>query len=183
MEDTEIIALFFSRSERAIYETKQRYGAYLMGIANNLLHNQQDSEEVVSDCYLRAWNSIPPTKPNVLRHFLSHITRNLAIDRLKYRHAESRNSDLLEELKECFTNGDDATHQAVEEKELGESLNHFLSTLEREECALFLARYYDGESIKAMAKHYALTERQVKYRLALCRSKCKEFFMREGITL
>ncbi len=186
MEDADIIALFNSRSEAAIHETQRKYGDYLKRIADNLLHCPEDTEEVLSDSYLRAWNAIPPARPAVLRHFLSRITRNLAIDRLKYRSAGSRSAstvELLDELGQCIGKNDDTPQLALETQELAESLNRFLSTLSQSDCALFLSRYYEGESVKEAARRYGLTERQGKYRLSLCRRKCKKFLMEEGYTL
>lgn len=37
MEDTQIVALYISRSEGAISETEKKYGSYLKTIAGNLL--------------------------------------------------------------------------------------------------------------------------------------------------
>ena len=88
MEDSQIVQLYFRRSEDAISQTQRKYGAYLQEIAYNILRSQEDSEEVVGDTYLAAWNAIPPEKPRVLRHFLSRITRNLSFDRLDYHHAQ-----------------------------------------------------------------------------------------------
>ena len=82
MEDSEIIDLFFQRSEAAIENTAQKYGSYLNSIAYRILNSPEDSEEVVDDTYLRTWNAIPPTRPNVFKHFLTRITRNLSFDRL-----------------------------------------------------------------------------------------------------
>ena len=87
MDDTQIIGLYFSRSESAIAETAKKYGAYLNQVAYNILRCREDTEEIVEDTYLAAWNAIPPTKPNVLKHFLSRITRNLAFTRLDYNTA------------------------------------------------------------------------------------------------
>ena len=59
MEDNAIVELYFARSEQAIRETEQKYGAYLNTIAANILHLPEDAEETVSDTYLAAWNAIP----------------------------------------------------------------------------------------------------------------------------
>lgn len=49
MQDNEIIALFFSRSERAIEELGRKYGCVCKKIALNILNNAQDTEDCVSD--------------------------------------------------------------------------------------------------------------------------------------
>jgi len=41
----------------------------------------EDSDECVSDTWLRAWNTMPPQRPDILRAFFAKITRNLALDR------------------------------------------------------------------------------------------------------
>ena len=95
MDDQTILALFRERSESAIDETQRHYGAYLLAIASNILGSPEDAEEVVDDTYWRAWSSIPHAAPRSLKHYLSRITRNLALDRLAYRRAEKRNAEAI----------------------------------------------------------------------------------------
>ena len=54
LEDTQIVALYISRSEGAISETERKYGSYLKTIAGNLLPSTEDAEEIVNDVYLAA---------------------------------------------------------------------------------------------------------------------------------
>ena len=77
MEDNQIINLYFDRSEQAIRETDTKYGVYCYSIAYNILTNQEDAEESVSDTYLSAWNSMPPRRPPALAAFLGKISRNI----------------------------------------------------------------------------------------------------------
>ena len=84
MEDTQIVALFFARSEEAISETSKKYGRYLKTIAGNVLPSSEDVEEILNDVYLAAWNSIPPNRPPVLKYYLSRIVRNLSFKRIEY---------------------------------------------------------------------------------------------------
>lgn len=53
MEDTQILDLYFRRSEQAIQEADAKYGGYCYKIAYGILANREDSEESVSDTYLR----------------------------------------------------------------------------------------------------------------------------------
>lgn len=66
MQDEKIVALYWERDESAIQATEEKYGAYLMKIAYNILADLEDSKESVNDAYLGAWNSMPPNKPSVL---------------------------------------------------------------------------------------------------------------------
>ena len=70
MQDEKIIELYFERDERAISETDEKYGPYCRKIAYNLLYDEFDSEECVNDTYMKAWSSIPPTRPGIFSAFL-----------------------------------------------------------------------------------------------------------------
>ena len=75
MEDGKILDLYFDRDEQALAETQAKYGSYCFTVANGILGCAEDAEEVVSDTWLRAWDSIPPQRPVFLRLFLGKITR------------------------------------------------------------------------------------------------------------
>lgn len=78
MKDDDIIKLYWDRNEQAIRETQARYGFTCFRVAQNILKSREDCEECVNETWLRAWNGIPPAKPNNLKQFLITITRNLA---------------------------------------------------------------------------------------------------------
>lgn len=182
MKDTEIIELFFERKENAIAETANKYGAYLTTIALNILKNRDDADEIVNDTYKSAWDSIPPENPNVLRHYLSRITRNLSFKRLEYNSAKKRsNNELvtLDELEECIP--DRLTvEDEVDAKMLGTVINNFLSTLSKDDVTVFVLRYFYVLSIKEIAKQCNLSERIVKYRLSRLRERLRNTLKKEG---
>ena len=72
----------------------------------NILHSAEDTEECVNDTWFRAWNTMPPEKPNRLAVFFGRITRNLAIDRFRSDMSKKRGggqiSLCLDELAECI---------------------------------------------------------------------------------
>ncbi len=186
MEDTEIIKLYFARQEAAVTETSKKYGAYLNQVADHILRSREDTEEVVSDTYLAAWNAIPPQRPRVLRHFLSRITRNLALDRLDYLTAGRRNRNmnvLLSELEACLPDQHSNPETILETKELGAAINRFLGTQSKADCALFLHRYYHSMTVAELMKTYGLSEGTVKYRLSCLRRRLKKHLSQEGIVV
>lgn len=61
MNDSQIVALFLNRDQRAIEETAAKYGKYCYAIAYNILQNHEDAQEAVSDTYLGAWAPFRPT--------------------------------------------------------------------------------------------------------------------------
>ncbi len=184
MEDTEILALYFSRSELAITETAKKYGAYIQKIAFNILHSHEDSEEVAEDVYMAAWGTIPPQKPAVFKHFLARIARNLSFDKLDYLTAKRRDPHLillLSELDACIPDPRANVEQHLERKRTGQILNQFLSTLGKDDCAIFLCRYFYCMTIQQVAQKYNLPERTVKYRLSRLRQKLRKSLEKEDI--
>ena len=60
MEDSKIIELLFARSEDGIKHMDDTYGRRLFVLADNIVKNDEDAEESVSDTYMKAWDTIPP---------------------------------------------------------------------------------------------------------------------------
>lgn len=183
MEDSRIIDLYFHRDPEAIAATEEKYGAYCLSVAENILQNAEDAEECVGDTYLRAWNAIPPQKPRVLKLFLAGITRNLAIDRYHAKNAEKRGggevSAVLHELSECIAAKSDVAAD-YEGRELGESINKFIKTLPERDGNIFLRRYFFTEPIAVIAEKYGLKENNVMVILSRTRKKLKSHLIKEG---
>lgn len=83
MDDKQIINLFFRRDEDAIKVVDEKYGSKLNALAANILQSREDGLECVNDTYMKAWNSIPPARPEYLFAFLAASARNIAIDMIR----------------------------------------------------------------------------------------------------
>ena len=90
MNDEQIVELYWQRDESAVTVTQEKFNAYLLKIAYNILNNHEDSEESVNDTYLAAWNSIPPQKPSVLSTYLGKLARRISISLFRVRNADKR---------------------------------------------------------------------------------------------
>ena len=105
MTDEEIISLFWHRNEDAIAETDVLYGRRLRRLSVGILQNAEDSEEVVSDTYLKTWNAIPKARPRYFYAYLAAICRNLSLNLLDWNRAAKRNPKLIAlttELEQCI---------------------------------------------------------------------------------
>lgn len=131
-EDTQIVQFYWDRDERAIPATADKYGNYCTSIAKNILGNPEDAEECVNDTYMRAWNSMPPHRPNVLSIFLGKITRNVSLNRYKQNPADKRGGGevpaVLEEIAELVSDTDSVSNLA---SRFGMTENHVSVTLNR----------------------------------------------------
>ena len=183
MKDHEIIALFFERSERAITELINKYGAAIKNVASNILKDAQDAEEAVSDTYLTVWNRIPPTRPKYLGAYSCRIARNLSLKRFYANTAEKRNSyyDVaLDELEETIPalSSVESTYDA---KELTGYLNQFLKDLSKEDRYLFLRRYWYGDKVSDIAENLNITPHKASVRLFRLRQKLQDYLKKEGM--
>lgn len=184
MDDTRIIDLLFARAESAIDALAKRFGSRLHAIAMNILCSSRDAEECVNDTYLVLWNTIPPERPDPLCAYTYRVGRNIALKKLRSNTAQIRNSayDLsLDELAGCIP--DDRLWETLDAKELGRCIDRFLDTLPKENRAIFLRRYWFGDSVKQIAKYTALKEGTVSVRLSRIRSALKDYLYKEGYSL
>lgn len=185
MDDRSIVALYLARDEAAIAATQEAYGAYCHSIAARVL-STEDAAECVNDTWLRAWNAIPPHRPERLGPFLGKITRRLAIDRLRYQTAARRGGNAtaaaLDELQDCIPASDD-TARVVEDAALSEALSRFVAQLPRDTARMFLRRYWYLWSVADIAEAFGCSESVVKTRLFRTRKSLRTFLEKEDITL
>jgi len=183
MLDEEIIALYFAREEEALLRTDEKYRPYCGSIAYAILHDTQDRDEVLSDTWLAAWNSIPPQMPQVLRLFLARITRTLSFNRYAASHAKKRGGGqmeaVLEELRECAAGTTDVESDAIAHQ-LEESIRAFIDTLPPRDGSIFLRRYFYVESVSDIAKRYSLSPTHVSVILNRTRKKLRAQLIKEG---
>ena len=184
MDDKAILDLYWSRSEKAISETDDKYGAYCFTIANNILNNREDSEESVNDTYMAAWNSMPPKRPAILSAFLGKMTRYISLDHWKKRSRLKRGGgemDLcLEELGECVS-GQESTEDKLIRRETIDALNRFLDTLSETERKIFLCRYWYLEPVKDIAERFGFTPNRTTVMLRRTRQKLNACLAKEGL--
>ena len=186
MDDKQILDLYWARSERAISETADKYGRYCHSIARNILHSIEDSEECVNETWLKAWETIPPKRPDRFPVFLGKITRNLSLNRYKRYTAEKRGGGqtalALHELQECVPAGD-CVEEIVDDMALAEVLNHFLASLSEEPRKIFMRLYWYLSSVKEIAEDFSMGESKVKMSLLRSRNQLRKLLEKEGITL
>ena len=181
MDEMEIVRLFLSRDENALAEAEKQYGKLCYYIANNILGSPLDAQECVNDTLLRAWNSIPPSKPKKLGAYLSKIARNLAIDKYNREKSQKRGEGLeplaLEELEGCLSDNSSFVDEAI----LKECINSFLRSLSKEKRIVFVQRYFYNAKISDIAKNNQLTENNVKVKLLRMRKAFEEHVRKYGL--
>ena len=184
MDDESIIELFFERSEKAIDETAEKYGALCSKIAVNILGDSGESEEAVNDTWLRAWDTIPPTKPKSLGAYLSVLTRNISLDRYRKKKAAKRIDDTLvstlDEVAQMLP-AEMNIERRTEQRQLIERINLFLKKLPKGQRIIFVRRYFYLDSIKEISQRYGYTESNITVTLTRIRKKLAAFLEKEDL--
>ena len=186
LTDEKIIDLYWERNERAIDETDFKYKKYLFVIAYNILKDELDCEECLNDTYLGAWNAMPPSRPNVLKAFLTTITRRIAIKRY---HSNMRQNVIPSEMTvslselEDFVAGDGDVGADFDAERLGHIISDFVRSLSERRQFIFISRYYFADPIDTIASDLSLSRSMVNKELAAIRSALKEKLESEGYSI
>ena len=165
MNDEEIIKLFEARDENGISAAGERYGKLLRSVARGILRSEQDAEECESEALLRAWNSIPPARPERLCAYLCRIARRLALDRYDYNNADKRRAETL----------------PIEE--LAEYIDGFLRGQDKTTRVIFMRRFWFGDTTAGIAERLHVSESMVKSRISRTLKKLREYLRKEGYDL
>ena len=185
MDDEKIVELYWERDEKAIEETDFKYKKYLFSIAYNVIHDMHDSEECLNDTYLGAWNAMPPSRPNVLKAFLTTITRRIAIKRY---HGNMRQNVIPSEMTvslselEDFIASDDVDADLDAER-LGRVISDFVRSLSARRQFIFMSRYYVADPIDTIARDLSLSRSMVNKELAAIRNALREELESEGYSI
>ena len=183
MEDREIVELYWLRSEEALAESRAKYGGLCHRVALGVLGSPEDAEEAFSDALLRAWNSIPPQRPDHLDAYLAKLSRRAAVDLLRKERAGKRWSGeaalALEELGDCVP-GASGAEEELEASELASLIARFLRAQPEESRRVFLRRYWYVESVSEIAEAFGFSESKVKSLLFRTRKGLRRFLEKEG---
>ena len=183
MDDEKIIELYWLRKEKAVSETKNKYGRLIAHIVRQILPSAEDGEEAENDTYLRVWNAIPTDRPKKFMAYLSKIARRAAVDIYRRLTAEKRGGSeyavAIEELSEILPDAI-TPEKEFETAELAKVIDAFLETLRPTDRKLFVKRYFYNASIRQISVDLTMTESNVKTTLFRLRQKLKDKLSEEG---
>lgn len=159
------------------------YDSMCRHIASHILANREDVDEVVNDTMMAVWDSIPPEMPASLPAYISKLTRNIAITRLRSNTATQRDQRMTSSLEELELVLPDprSLESQLESKMITQIINNYLSTLSKTNRIIFLRRYYCGDTTKEVAKRMGLTDQAVRSRLLRMRGELRTLLEKEDI--
>ena len=183
MDDEMIIGLFSAKDERAISETRKKYGKLLFAVSNNILRCEEDAEECVDDVYIALWNNLPTKKPDNFKAYITTVARNTAFSMLDYKTASKRNADmtvLLSEAEELIPS-DETVDSEILRQTVIKTINSFLEKQPAMKRKVFIRRYFFADSVKSISERFGIKENNVKSILFRMRAGLKKCLQKEGI--
>lgn len=185
MEDAKIISLYWARDEEAIPASDEKYGGLCRALSRNILDSPEDAEECVNDTWHRAWDTMPPQRPQLLRAYFAAITRNLSLNRWHRARAEKRGGGLevlLSELEDCLPAAG-SVEDAVESHELARAIDRWLIGLALADRVAFLRRYWYGQQVAEVARQAGCSPNTMTKRLGRLREGLRRALEQEGISV
>ena len=183
MEDRVIVDLFWLRDPRAIEASQEKYGRNCQSLAERLLGSFEDGQECVNDALHRAWETIPPQRPDSLRAYLKKIVRKLASDRWRSQTAQRRGGELTAmalELEDCLPAAPSA-EAAAEGREITACVDRWLDGLTRDDRLLFVRRYWYGDPLDELAGRFGGSPNRLAQKLYRLRGGLRRALEKEGV--
>lgn len=164
-----LIELIRSQKDEGLRLLQQQYSGLMHYIVGNILQNQDDTEECISDICIKVWHSIESYSPEKSKFstWLTVIARNTALNYLKRKNREH------EELKEDAA-GTSPLEEDVLRRERAEELKRAISMLSFEEQHIFYRKYYYLQQTAQIAAELGMTERSVEGKLYRLRKKLQK---------
>lgn len=178
MDDAALYQLLHDDPEKGMRICIDRYYAAVRTVCGAILRRYpQDAEECVNDSFLQLWRTLDTLRePGHLRAYLCTIARNTALSRLRTIAATAdRAAELpFEQLPEELAAEDTDVLLTVEARADAEALQRAVMQLKEPDREMFVRKYYYMEPTRAIAAHFATTERAVEGILYRARQRLRK---------
>lgn len=156
-------------NEQTFNQTLNQQQQRIYSLALYILRDKHEAEDVTQDVFTRLWHNTTHLKADKIVPWLSAVTRNACIDKIRQRRAFS---EVTEEDQVTKTKQEpDGSHQ---QDELSEYLNTAISKLKEPYCSLIRLCDVQQSSHSFAAESLNLSMTQVKVYLHRARQQLKE---------
>ncbi len=167
-----------ARDEQALAELIELMTPWLLGLAQALLEDSGETEEVVQESFAIVWNKIgqAPADPRGLLPWVLRVTRNRAIDRLR-----SRRRRLLKVARfaaraapvEPFAEPEEPNEARAPGWHVHQAVHAALEALPPEQQTVVWLAYFQGLTHARIAERLSIPVGTVKTRLRLAFDKLR----------
>jgi RNA polymerase sigma-70 factor (ECF subfamily) len=185
LDDATLLSLIARTQEGALAQLYDRYNRLVFSLALAIVRDRATAEEVTLDVFMRVWQKagLYQSEKSKVSTWLTHITRNHAIDILRRRavRPEQQAVEWDDEIART-SHPSPSPADSAEESQRRERIRTALSRLPAEQRqALFLA-YFEGYSQSQIAETLRQPLGTIKTRMRLALHKLREFLQEERET-
>jgi RNA polymerase sigma-70 factor (ECF subfamily) len=158
-----------------------RYKDRAFSLLKRMLKNEFDAEEVLQDCFLKAFNSLNSFKgESKFSTWFYRIVYNTALTKIssKKRKIETEMSSIEEHI--TLESGYD--YNLTEKKDLSLFINEMVNKLPEKHSAVISMFYLNGMSCEEIGEAMELSLSNVKVLLYRSRSALKDFIIKHNLT-
>ena len=163
MEESELVLRLKDRDKNAMAYLYDKYSAALLGVASRIIKDDDISEEVLQDVFMKIWNKIDQYDTSRGRFFtwMMNLTRNAAIDKLRSK--EISRSSKTDSMDDYVYRVD--SRNSTEMHTDGIGVRALLNDLVEEQKFILEKVYFEGFTHTEIAEEYDIPLGTVKSRL------------------
>jgi len=170
--ESSLMDRLIARDERALVELAELATPWLLGVAQAMLSDQDEAEEVVQEALTIAWRRVDllDRESGRLMPWLFRVTRNRAIDRLRARRRRAEKTRLLQAfggLGESRTAAVEPNEAALPGWHVHEAVHAALAELPADRREVVRLAYFEGLRQSEIAERLGIPLGTVKTRLRL----------------
>ena len=157
-----------------------RYKDKAFSLLKKMLKNEQDAEETLQDCFIKAYNSLSGFKGEAkFSTWFYRIVYNTALTKLSSQKRKTENE--MSSVHEHFDLKSDYDYNVSERKDMSEFINELVNKLPEKHSAIINLFYLDEMSCEEISKVLDISLSNVKVMLHRSRNALKDIIMKNNL--
>ena len=173
----ELIILIRAQNQKAFAYLYDNYSKALFGVIDSIINNQEESEDVLQNTFLKIWNNFDSydASKGRLYTWMLNIARNLAIDSTRSKHEKIKNkiqeaTDFVYHKNNLYT--EDMAHETI-------GLKRMVDSLKENQREIIDLSYYQGYTQEEISKKLNIPLGTVKTNVRQALLKLRSFVKEE----
>ena len=157
-----------------------RYKDKAFSLLKKMLKNEQDAEETLQDCFIKAYNSLSSFKGEAkFSTWFYRIVYNTALTKLSSKKRKTENE--MSSVDEHFNLKSGYDYNVSERKDMSEFINELVNKLPEKHSAIISLFYLDEMSCEEISKALDISLSNVKVMLHRSRNALKDIIIENNL--